>query len=203
MKEMWNNRYQEAEYAYGKTPNVFFKEIIDQQAAPGRLLLPAEGEGRNAVYAAQKGWEVHAFDISEAGKAKAERLAAEFGVGIHFQVATWDTVDLKGLDFDAVAMIYAHLPPPFMQQSHHKSSQALKPGGILIVEGFAKSHLPLRQANVAVGGPPRLDMLYDADLIRSDFPDLQVERLEEVEVELQEGNHHNGISRVVRFVGRK
>jgi hypothetical protein len=70
----WNERYGADEYVYGKEPNGFLKEFIDNHP-PGKILLPAEGEGRNAVYAASKGWEVTAFDFSEEGKKKALKLA--------------------------------------------------------------------------------------------------------------------------------
>ena len=56
MKEFWDTRYAEIDFAYGKTPNTFFKDSIDK-LTPGKLLLPADGEGRNAVYAATKGWD--------------------------------------------------------------------------------------------------------------------------------------------------
>ena len=63
MKEFWNQRYSDSEYAYGKKPNRFFKREIDR-LNPGSLFLPGEGEGRNAVYAATKGWNGHALDSS-------------------------------------------------------------------------------------------------------------------------------------------
>ena len=73
MKEFWNERYRQNEFAYGEEPNEFLKEQL-AKLQPGSILFPAEGEGRNAVYAAQSGWQVSAFDISEEGKKKAERL---------------------------------------------------------------------------------------------------------------------------------
>ena len=73
MQDFWNKRYKQKEYAYGEQPNRFFKEQI-QNLSPGKALFPAEGEGRNAVYAAQLGWEVEAFDISEEGKNKANNF---------------------------------------------------------------------------------------------------------------------------------
>ena len=61
MNEFWNQRYAEKEWVYGQNPNLYFKKFIDS-TKPGTLLLPADGEGRNSVYAATKGWEVDAFD---------------------------------------------------------------------------------------------------------------------------------------------
>lgn len=86
MKAFWNQRYDEPEYAYGTQPNLFFKDQLDQ-LTPGKLLMPAEGEGRNAVYAAGKGWEVTAFDSSSSGQKKALRLAQEKKVTLNYLVA--------------------------------------------------------------------------------------------------------------------
>jgi hypothetical protein len=63
MKEMWNKRYAAKEFAYGTKPNAFFKMSLEKYHSKGSLLLGAEGEGRNAVYAATKGLAVFAFDL--------------------------------------------------------------------------------------------------------------------------------------------
>jgi hypothetical protein len=76
MKNFWNERYSDQEYIYGKTPNVFFSKQL-QILRPDEILLPCEGKVRNAIFAALKGWKVRAFDTSEVGKIKAEKLAAE------------------------------------------------------------------------------------------------------------------------------
>ena len=83
----WNQRYQTDDYAYGTSPNVFFKEQLDKLSA-GSILLPADGEGRNGVYAAERGWQVSAFDLSREGKRKAEALAAQRGVPLRYLVGT-------------------------------------------------------------------------------------------------------------------
>ena len=69
MNSFWNERYSTNEYAYGTEPNEFFKSVLSKLEV-GKLLLPGEGEGRNAVYAAKQGWHVTAFDTSIAGKTK-------------------------------------------------------------------------------------------------------------------------------------
>ena len=78
MKEMWNQRYAEHELVYGEAPNTFLKAFIDREE-PGSILLPAEGEGRNAVYAASMGWEVFAMDFSTVAQEKALRRARQRG----------------------------------------------------------------------------------------------------------------------------
>ena len=79
MKEMWNNRYGAEGYAYGTEPNVFFQQALTKYKPSGSMLLPCEGEGRNAVFAASTGLEITAFDLSKEGKNKAEKLAARSG----------------------------------------------------------------------------------------------------------------------------
>jgi hypothetical protein len=85
MQQFWDQRYQESEWVYGEAPNAFFKAFIDQQP-PGTLLLPAEGEGRNAIYAASKGWTVEAFDFSPVAREKALAGAAAKGVKIRYDL---------------------------------------------------------------------------------------------------------------------
>ncbi len=92
MKEFWNDRYSSEEFIYGKEPNKFFKSEIDK-LLPGKLLLPCEGEGRNAVYAAKLNWTVDAFDQSEKGKEKCEALADENNVSINYTVA--DAIEIE------------------------------------------------------------------------------------------------------------
>lgn len=109
MKDFWNQRYRSATFAYGKTSNVFFKQQLDR-LVPGKLFLPAEGEGRNAVYAAQGGWEVTAYDFSEEAIKKAMILAQEKKVEFTFQNASLDQVDFQQASFDAVGIVYVQYP---------------------------------------------------------------------------------------------
>ncbi|MDO9038114.1 MAG: class I SAM-dependent methyltransferase [Lutibacter sp.] len=110
MTNFWNERYGNQEYIYGKTPNVFFAEQL-QKLKPGTILLPCEGEGRNAVFAALKGWQARPFDTSEAGKIKAEKLTEENNVDIDYLIDDAEIVQYQPNSFDAVAFIYAHFPP--------------------------------------------------------------------------------------------
>ena len=104
MKDFWNDRYGRAEYAYGKDPNVFFKEQLDL-LPPGKILLSAEGEGRNAVYAAEKGWQASAYDWSENACRKAIQLAEEKKVSIDYQICSLTDLSFEPESFDAIALI--------------------------------------------------------------------------------------------------
>ncbi len=125
MKDFWEKRYNEPDYAYGKEPNVFFKQQLNT-LTPGKILLPAEGEGRNAVYAAQMGWEVYAYDFSINAYKKACALAKEKNVEIKYQIASLSEVDYKKNFFDAIALIYVHFPDIVRTQNHQKLSGFLK-----------------------------------------------------------------------------
>jgi len=203
IKEMWNNRYGAKEFAYGKEPNEFFKQTVTRYKLAGNLLLPAEGEGRNAVFAAEQGLQVTAFDISEEGKKKALQLAASQGVMLDYKVGDFLSMDFNETSFDGAALIYAHFPPAILSNYHQRIGELIKPGGLLILEGFSTNNLPLREKNPEIGGPNKLEMLFTTESIQKDFPEFEVLQLEEKEVELNEGIYHKGIGKVIRFVGKK
>ena len=202
MKEFWNERYANEAYAYGKKPNVFFAQQLDMLDS-GKLLLPAEGEGRNAVYAAAHGWEVDAFDMSASGKMKAEQLAKEQDVEINYQVGSVEEMSYPEGHFDALALIYAHFPPGNKSAYHRILSKYLKPGGVVIFEAFSKSHLKFNTVDARSGGPKNEAMLFSTEELQADFPDFEIQLLVEEEVQLSEGDFHNGPAAVVRFVGKK
>lgn len=202
MLEFWNDRYNENEYAYGEYPNVFFKEELDK-LRPGKLLLPADGEGRNAVYAATKGWDVSAFDQSEAGKAKAHQLAKKKNVTIDFQIHDLLELAYPPESFDVIALIYVHTPPSIRTKIHRGLCKLLKPGGKLILEGFHKDHLKYNSVNPKAGGPKMADLLFSYEELKEDFSDLDINMLEEITTHLDEGEYHVGQSAVIRMVATK
>lgn len=198
----WNERYSNTEYAYGIAPNDFLKEQLAKLPV-GKILFPAEGEGRNAVYAATLGWDVAAFDISSEGRKKAVQLAEQNKVNIDYQVGELQTLDFKANEFDAIALIYAHFPAEIKSTYHRLLNSYLRKDGVIIFEAFSKKHLEYRQKNEKVGGPKDLASLFSVEELQSDFKDYEIIELAETEVELSEGLYHNSIGSVIRFVGRK
>ncbi len=136
-KEFWDERYADSDFTYGKEPNVIFKKYL-AQIPKGKILFPAEGEGRNAVFAATLGWDVYAFDISQEGKNKAEKLAKDRGVDINYTITDFEHYIASENFFDCIALIFTHLPTPIRKASYQHLLQFLKPGGSLIVIGFSK-----------------------------------------------------------------
>lgn len=202
MSQVWNERYGNDTYAYGTSPNEFFKEQI-AHLNPGKILLPAEGEGRNAVYAAGLGWEVVAFDQSIEGRKKAILLAEANRVEIEYLVGEFADHQFEENHFNAIGLIFAHFPAEVKSGYHRMLSRYLKKGGLVIFEAFSKNHLSYVAANPKVGGPKDINMLFSMEEIRNDFPDFEILVLEETEIELHEGPFHDGVGSVIRFVGRK
>jgi SAM-dependent methyltransferase len=202
MKEMWDERYGQVEFAYGEEPNAFLKEQLNGIQL-GKALFPAEGEGRNSVYTASLGWEIEAFDLSEEGKQKALKLATLKNVQINYQVGEFQQFNYEKESFDLIALIYAHFPASKKSEYHMELNQYLKKGGLIIFEAFSKNHLEYVTKNPKIGGPKDIDMLFSIEELKSDFSNFDILLLEEKEVELNEGLYHNGIGSVIRFVGRK
>jgi SAM-dependent methyltransferase len=194
--EFWNERFGKDEYIYGTEPNKFFKEQIDK-LKPGSILLPAEGEGRNAVYAALKGWAVTAFDISEKGREKANCLSKQYNVSIDYKVI--GALDYRtNLQFGAIGLCYAHFPAEIRKQANQHLLQYLKTGGVVIFEAFAKAQL-----GNASGGPKNEEMLFSIEEIKTELSQLDFKLLKEETIELSEGNYHQGKAEVIRFVAIK
>ncbi|MDO5655304.1 MAG: class I SAM-dependent methyltransferase [Flavobacteriaceae bacterium] len=202
MKEFWDDRYRQEEYAYGVIPNEYFREKI-MSLDLGRILLPGEGEGRNAVFAAEIGWEVTAFDMSSEAKIKAMQLAMHRGVFVNYCVGSLEELDLSSETFDVLALIYFHMPSEVRKSTFQKLIKLLKPGGIVILEMFSKNHLELNTQNPGVGGPKDLDSLYSIEEIQLDFNHFQIIELKQEKITLNEGIYHNGKASVVRFIGKK
>ncbi len=202
MKEFWDDRYKDQEYAYGTEPNRFFKEQLEK-LHPGKILLPADGEGRNGVFAAKLGWQVTSVDLSAEGKLKALSLAEANRVTLDYIVGDLEGLQFEPASFDVVGLIYAHFAADQKAALHRKLNKYLQPGGILILEAFGKDHLKFNNCNPKVGGPKEPGMLYSAEEIKVDFPDHDRILLEEKDLLLNEGQYHVGTGAVVRFVGKK
>lgn len=197
MKEHWDERYSAETYIYGTHPNAWFAAKLDE-LKPGKLLLPAEGEGRNAVYAAMKGWKVTAFDQSVEGKKKAIKLAVEKGVDIKYNIH--DLNEFEGIyeQFDAIALIFVHMPDKMRQTVHQNLLKSLKPGGHLILEAFTTSQLKNK-----TGGPRSEHLLYECEQIKQDFLSLELIERSELTVQLDEGPLHQGEANIIRLFARK
>lgn len=202
MDKKWNDRYKEEAFAYGKEPNQFFKQQL-LKLKVGSLLMPADGEGRNGVFAARKGWQVTSCDLSVEGKVKATKLAEANGVSLEYIVGDLEELHFEKEIFDTIGLIYAHFSAEKKSKLHKKLDTLLKPGGIIILEAFSKNHLHFNRHDPKIGGPKNIDMLYSEEEVRADFKNYEFLQLAEKEIRLNEGKYHIGTGSVIRFIGRK
>jgi SAM-dependent methyltransferase len=173
-RESWNRRYADRELVWTAQPNRF----LAAEAAglpPGRALDLGAGEGRNAVWLAQQGWQVTAVDFSDAGLAKGERLAAERGVGVSWVVADLLEHVPSPLSFDLVVLLYLHLPAGERRAVHRRAAASVAPGGALLVVGHDSTNIA-----EGYGGPQDPRILFTPEEVAGDLAALQIERAERV-----------------------
>lgn len=198
MKEFWDERFASEAYVYGTEPNVFLREQLVTLPTKGKALFLAEGEGRNAVYAAQKGWQTTAVDISEKGREKALKLASQKQVSIDYQISLLEDFNFEANKYDLIVLIYAHMPPANRVTIHKKCCEALNKGGYLLLEGFDKKQLGNKS-----GGPQNINLLYDLSSIKEDFSTLDLKIAESLSVQLNEGEFHKGEADIIRLLAKK
>ncbi len=197
MENIWDIRYGKEEYFYGKEPNNYFKQEIGK-LPPGKILLPGEGEGRNAVYAATLGWDVYAIDMSEAGRQKAFKLASEKGLNIRYEICNLQTYQYPVNEFDAVAIIFAHFPSKSKPGIYARLLASLKSKGIIIIESFSK-----KQLGRSSGGSQNIDLLDDMEELKSYLADFDIIESSDIQLELCEGEYHRGLADVIRIIAKK
>ena len=194
----WDQRYgADADYVYGRRPNATFAELLDAQT-PGSLLLVAEGEGRNAVYAAERGWRVTATDVSASARDKALALATERGVRIDYELADATTYDTDAR-FDAIALVFLHLGPEQRAEIFRRYADLLAPGGRLLLVLYHPDQLGRPS-----GGPKKAEWLVSGEELAETFAGvLRKETLARREVELDERPLHRGPAAVTVYVGTR
>lgn len=188
--EFWNRMFAQKHYTFGELPNQYFAAKLDE-LTPGKILLPGEGEGRNAVYSARKGWEVSAFDLSEAGRQKAEALAGKHGVSIRFKVGDVPDTLYQKEEFDCLALIFAQFMPDRRAMYHQLLSRYLKPGGYLIIAGHGRHD------------DDPVDMRYNLREIRTDFPDFEFKEAFQGIAEASEGHIISGPTYMMQVFAQK
>lgn len=200
--DFWDERYSVSEYVYGEYPNTYLKEKLETLPT-GNILFVGEGEGRNGVHTARLGWNVTAFDISVEGKLKAEKLAYKYNVHIDYHVGELHDLNFEENQFDVIALIFTHFSSESRSIIHKALGRFLRPAGIIILEAFSKKQIKHQVKGDSGGGPKNIDMLYTIEDIQSDFGYLKTLELIETEISLLEGDFHNGVSSLIRFVGQK
>ena len=198
MSMNWDQRYGEPGFAYGTQANDFLIEQADRISEGGRVLCLAEGEGRNAVYLAGRGYQVTGVDASAVGMTKARALAAERGVSIDTVTANLDGFNIEPGYWDGIVSIFCHVPPTVRRTLHRQVVAGLKPGGVLILEAYTPAQIAL-----GTGGPPVPEMTMTLASLQEELVGLEFEIGREREREVVEGKYHTGRGAVVQLLARK
>jgi cyclopropane fatty-acyl-phospholipid synthase-like methyltransferase len=197
--EFWNGRFATESYVFGTRPAAFLVDNAHYLPPRSRVLVPADGEGRNSVFLAERGHRVLATDIAEEGISKARKLAAARGVSVEFR-----HLDLQGwtwpeAEFDAVVAVFIQFAAPaFRSQIFSGMKRSVRPGGVILLHGYTPKQLEYR-----TGGPPVVEQLYTEALLRTAFDDWELLRIEGYERDLDEGEGHKGRSAVIDLVARR
>ena len=193
----WNERYNEAGFAYGMEPNGFLVSVVDE-IPQGKILCLCEGEGRNAVFLAQHGYDVTGVDASEVGLAKAQQLAADKGVVISTVVSNLQYFEMEDEAWDAIVSIFCHVPPDIRPHLHRRCVAALRPGGVFILEAYTA-----KQVEYGTGGPPTVDNTMSLIALKDELKGLEILHGVEIDRDVIEGKYHTGRGAVVQVIARK
>jgi SAM-dependent methyltransferase len=194
----WDERYSEKGYAYGTEPNDFVRDHVAAIPHGGRVLCLAEGQGRNAVFLAQRGFVVTAMDQSAIGLNGAKSLSREKGVHIDTVAADLEVYDIEPGAWQGIVSVFAHLPPALRRAVHGKVVAGLAPGGALLLEAYAP-----RQLELKTGGPEDAEQMPGVETLKEELAGLEFEVAREVERVVQEGRYHTGRAATVQILGRK
>ncbi|MBI3221509.1 MAG: class I SAM-dependent methyltransferase [Nitrosomonadales bacterium] len=199
MSNFWDERYAIEDYLFGTEPNAFLYAQRDLLRPGERCLAVADGEGRNGVWLAEHGLQVHAVDSSAVAMLKARSLARERNVTLDFELADllqWDWGEQR---YDVVVGIFIQFVGPEQRgQMFANIKRCLKPGGILLLQGYTP-----RQLEYRTGGPSQAENLYTEALLRGLFDDMEILHLREHDSIINEGIGHSGMSALIDLAVRK
>ncbi|MGI9187423.1 MAG: SAM-dependent methyltransferase [Gaiellales bacterium] len=192
----WEEKFSTPDYQFGTAPNGFLVREAGRLKPGADVLCIADGEGRNSTWLAEQGHNVHAAEAAANAIVKAQALAAERGVEVRHEQVDLEEWDWPVGAYDAVVGIFIQFTDPVGRaRMFAQMAAALRPGGVLLLEGYGPGQLAY-----GTGGPKALDHLYTLDELRTAFPTLTVELLEEYDTELDEGPRHRGMSSLVDLV---
>jgi len=197
--ERWEARFSAPGYLFGKEPNGFLKSKAHLLKPGQKALSIADGEGRNGVFLAEQGLDVLAIDISPTALAKSQALAKERGVTLRTELADLATWNWPAAAFDVVvAIFFQFCTPTERAQVFANIKRALKPGGLLLMQGYRPEQLVYK-----TGGPSEVENLYTRALLEQAFGDFASLEIDEYDSVINEGAGHGGMSALIDLVGRK
>jgi cyclopropane fatty-acyl-phospholipid synthase-like methyltransferase len=197
--ERWEGRFSAPGYWFGTAPNAFLVGQTHRLRPGQKALAIADGEGRNGVWLAQQGLDVVSLDFSPSAGEKARALAAERGVRLRVEQADVTTWNWPTAEFDVIAAIFVQFVAPALRTKMFDGmKQALKPGGLILMQGYRPEQLKYR-----TGGPPQVENLYTRAILEKAFADFAMLEIREHDSTINEGTGHNGMSALIDLVAQK
>ena len=197
--ERWEDRYASPEYVFGTGPNAFLRSQASLLPKTGKAIAIADGEGRNGVWLAEQGLDVLSVDFSPTALAKAQALAHQRGVTMQTRQVDIIAWEWPPAEFDVVVGIFFQFAaPPERARIFAGIRRTLKPGGLLLIEGYSPKQLEYR-----TGGPSELENLYTEDLLRAEFAGFSEVAIESHDSMMSEGTRHVGMAALIDLVARK
>lgn len=176
----WNDRYRDQELVWSAGPNQFVAELV-ADLPPGRAIDLAAGEGRNAVWLAERGWDATAVDFSDVAIAKARQIAERRAVTITTEVADLTTYELPPERYDLVLVAYLQLPAEQLDPILARAAAAVAPGGTFLLVSHDASNL-----DGGYGGPQHISVLTTPEQVVAAVGDtVVIEQAEVVERHVQ------------------
>jgi SAM-dependent methyltransferase len=197
--ERWEERFSVPDYLFGTAPNEFLRTQAHLLPATGKALAVADGEGRNGVWLAEQGLDVLSVDFSPKALAKAQALAQARGVVLQTERVDLITWTWPTAEFDVVAAIFIQFATPEQRARIFAGiRQALKPGGLLLLQGYRPEQLAYK-----TGGPSQIENLYTRAMLTEAFAGFADLKISEHDSMTHEGTGHVGMAALIDLVGRK
>lgn len=194
----WNERFKAENYVYGTEPNEFLASMQKKLRLNGEALAIAEGEGRNAVFLAEQGMNVTAWDYAESGLEKTKKLAESKGVSVETRLVDLNEAKWDKDKWDEIVCVFGHFPTGLRAKTLEGVNEAVKQGGYFVTEVYSVYQIPYGS-----GGPKDVDFLYKPEEFLTAFTGWRIIHFFMGEVMRKEGELHNGLSHVIQFVGQK
>ena len=194
----WNKRFSIEDYLFGADPAQALVKLEHYLIPQGDTLVIADGEGRNSVYLASKGFKVTATDASTVANIKAKALAASQNVEVNYQVEDFFDIDWSAKQYDnIVGIFFQFIPPDKIKQVLMALRTAIKKGGTLLIHGYTP-----QQIELATGGPKDVSLMYNKELFEDVFESVEILVNKEYQIKLSEGSGHKGQSALIDFVAK-
>jgi SAM-dependent methyltransferase len=195
----WQKRFSQPGYLFGTAPNAFLKSQAQRLRKGQSALAIADGEGRNGVFLAEQGLDVLSVDFSPLAQEKVRNLAKERGVALGVKQADIINWEWPAAAYDVVAAIFFQFAGPADRDKIFAGiKRALKPGGLLLMEGYRP-----KQLDYKTGGPSHVENLYTREILETAFGDFTSLDIREYDSEIHEGAGHGGMSALIDLVATK